>query len=221
MITMHIQGAKELVDYYRDLAANQLPFILARGLTRTAQDAQAAVRRRQESVFILRHKSFVQGGVRIEPATKANPQAVVKDIDAFMNLQEFGGMKIPYKKHLAIPLKGARPTARSLVTMKPSEVMDHGGFIKWKDAAQTEGIMYAITLTRSRGGRLSRALGYGFVKGGTWTRSIMPMYALVKSASMSESPNPRYHFVDTVRQAANENFPRRFGESFQQVMGGK
>lgn len=210
MIRAHIEGAQETVAYYRDLAGNQLPFILALALTRTGQDCQGAVRARQEQVFILRHKAFIQAGVRIEPATKAKPQVVVKDIDLFMGLQEEGGTKVPYGKFLAVPLKGARPTARSLVSILPKDVMARGGFIRGN-------IMYMVTFKRQRAKRLAQSLGRNFMQGAEWDRGILPMYALVPKADVKA----RYGFVLTVTRKAQEVFPQRFGEAFQKTIGGR
>src|SRR4051794_5148248 len=110
-----VNGEQAFANTIDDLALSQVPFALAKSLTKTAQNRQTAVRDAiGDGRFILREPVFIRAGVRIEPATKTNLVARIKDIDAFMQLQETGGQKVSrYGKLLAIPLSGARPTPRT------------------------------------------------------------------------------------------------------------
>lgn len=96
----------------------QLAFALVLTYTRCAQAAQAAVRSKLPQQFTLRN-NFVSQGIKVDPATKADPEAFVYlptdgqySLD-FMIIQETGGTKFPrVGKHLAIPMSVKRKRGR-------------------------------------------------------------------------------------------------------------
>lgn len=85
--TKQIQAMVGAVD------TKQIQFATARALTKTAQAVQQAVRAEMPSRFTLRRQWIVQG-IRITPATKANLTATIYSKDAFMERQEYGGIKM-------------------------------------------------------------------------------------------------------------------------------
>jgi hypothetical protein len=103
-------------------AERQVPFALARALTMTAQDAQADVKAQLPKRFTLRN-NWVSSGIRIKPATKGTPEAIVGSLEPFMERQELGGTKqARAHSRVAVPVnvkrskrdripKGQRPAA--------------------------------------------------------------------------------------------------------------
>ena len=66
-----------------DFAQDQVPFAMSRALTETAKDVQAAVKADLPRKYTLRNR-WVEGGIRIAPATKRAWEAQVgsRDVDA-------------------------------------------------------------------------------------------------------------------------------------------
>jgi hypothetical protein len=91
------------------LAASPSPeAALARALTRTAQDEQGDVRSDLPHRFTIRN-TWVSRGIRITPATKAKPEAIVGSLEPFMARQETGGQKRARSAHhVAVPVKAKR-----------------------------------------------------------------------------------------------------------------
>jgi len=80
----------------------QIPFAMARALTLTAQDCKMALVGHLPDDFTIR-TTWLEQGMRIKSATKANQSAEVGSIDPFMVLQEAGGTKEPKNKAMGIP----------------------------------------------------------------------------------------------------------------------
>jgi hypothetical protein len=201
-----IETRKDLVD----CGSNQAPFAIAKALTLTAKSRQAKVQQGLGSRFILRRASFIKSGVRIEPATKTKLQAVVKDINPFMERQETGGTKLPtHGSMVAVPLSGARPSPRSLISPEnmPAAVMQRGGFIR---TVGGRSIMYAVAFKAGRRKRdkFTKQLGAA-----NWSRKIVPMYVLVHSATV----RPRYEFEKTVTTGIEDEFAQNLEQTFAEA----
>jgi hypothetical protein len=102
----------------------QVPFALARALTMTARDVQVEERADLPKRFTIRTPR-VPKGIRITPATKAKPEAIVGSIDWFMKDQETGGTRRAKGHRIAVP-KAVRRTKRDLVSKanRPTPVRD-------------------------------------------------------------------------------------------------
>jgi hypothetical protein len=184
-----------------DLAVDQVPFALSRTLNKLAVEARDDVRDTVgDGRFILRQPAFIRAGVQAEMSTKADLVAKVKDIDSFMLLQEKGGQKLPHHgRFIAVPLSGARSSPRAMIAEgdMPQAVMASGmGFIK--ENANGVPIMYRTVLKRGRSRKLK---GTGVMAAPDWNRTIIPMYALVPSASVE----PRLGFRPTVLAALSRD----------------
>jgi hypothetical protein len=205
-----VTGIIETRADFADCGSNQMPFAIAKALTMTAKSRQGRVRQGMGSRFILRRAAFIKSGVRIEPATKTKLQAVVKDINPFMERQETGGQKLPtHGSMVAVPLSGARPSPRSLIQPEnmPAAVMQRGGFIRTSGG---KSIMYAVAFKAGRRKRdkFTKQLGAA-----QWSRKIVPMYALVPRAEV----RPRYDFEKTVVTGIEDEFAQNFEQTFAEA----
>ncbi len=90
-ITVH-DDVDRFARHMDDAARRQLPFALARALTWTAKDAQGVVQEELPKRYILRN-NWVKNGIRITPAAKESPMAMVGSLEPFMKRQEEGGTK--------------------------------------------------------------------------------------------------------------------------------
>ena len=205
MITLTITNVQELATALGAIASDQLPYATALALTKTAQAAQQRIRTSELHRFILRRPAWMERNIRVEPATKAKPLAIVKDTYAPMALQESGGVKLPYKQFLAVPLEGARPTLRALPHPLPHEVMAMGGFIRGQ-------VMYLPAYQgKSRNARLGLTR---HAPGRAFSREIIRMYALVARATIK----PAYGFEAAVMQVVQEQFAENFRAAFEQAV---
>jgi len=178
----------------KDIAQNQIPFTTALALTRTAQKAQKVIRQALPERFIIRRKAWALGGIRVEAATKRMLTAVVKDINPYMGLQEIGGTKFPMGKNIAVPLKGARASRRSLISKRnmPRQLLDSGrGFI----------------LHLPKSGREFICTWRGRRKG------LAFMYVLIPRAEIREA----YHFGETVQTTVQRVFESTFAAAWEEV----
>lgn len=119
MLTLRIDAnldkMRAMVDTFRN---DQARFAVAKALTNTAQDVQAAVRADMPNKFTLR-RQWIVNGIRVTPARKNNLTAEVYSRDsAFMWRQESGGAKVPMQaggKHVAVPMPAVRRTKTGMI----------------------------------------------------------------------------------------------------------
>ena len=211
MITLRINNLDQIKAAFSGIRDDQLPYATALALTRTAQDAQKFVQQTTlPQQFVLRSPDWMKLGVRTQMANKQTLQAMVYDLHQFMALQESGGEKLAYKGYIAVPLSGIRPWGgRALIpeNMRPHAVMTAGGFIR-------DGIMYAVVLRPgSRRTKLSKQIK-GITRAASWSRQILPVYALVKEAKVPA----RYEFAKSVADVVNQNFGENFLKAWLQAM---
>lgn len=134
-ITTDIDKMMSMVDQFQP---SQARFAIAKALTNTAQDVQAAVRADMPNRFTLRRQWIVQG-IRVISAKKSDLTATVYSRDsAFMWRQESGGAKIPMQaggKHVAVPMPAVRRTKTGIIPKAelPANLGARGFLIKAKD----------------------------------------------------------------------------------------
>lgn len=139
MITISINADLSRVAAQLDaIGSRQATFAVAKALTATAKNVQAAVREEMPRRFTLRRQWIVQG-IRIIPATKANLTATIYSRDSsFMARQEFGGVKVaqqPGGKHVAVPMPAVRRTKTGIIAKAdlPASLGDRAFVIKAKN----------------------------------------------------------------------------------------
>lgn len=132
-----VHNIQDAVDKLGAYDSTQLRFAAAKTATNVAQAVQARVRDEMPKRFTLR-RTWVQKGIRVQAATKANLTAVVGSIDPFMERQEIGDYKVPMQargKYIAVPTKNVKPAKTSLVAKAdlPSSLGAKGFRIKTAD----------------------------------------------------------------------------------------
>ncbi len=103
IINLTLQGADKTLLLH--LGENNIRFITAKSLTKTAQAVQTKVKEHIKNTFVQRKKSGgFENSIRIKPATKQNLQAEVYTMAGFASLQQTGGINKAKSGRLAIPL---------------------------------------------------------------------------------------------------------------------
>lgn len=123
-------NAKQWRRDFEAIRTKQIPFATAVALTRTARDANEAVRASLTKNFTIRSKGLLRGW-RVEPARKKdwpNVRAGVGSKDGFWLLHETGGTKRAKSGTIAIPTKAVKRTkaGRVVASMRPSPLIEKG-----------------------------------------------------------------------------------------------
>ena len=98
--------------------AKQLPFAIAKGLTQTAKDAQAAVIGELPQKFTVRgnwSKPSNKFGIKVKAATKTKQVAEIGTNADWLALHETAGIKTPKGTNIAIPTSNVRRTKRQII----------------------------------------------------------------------------------------------------------
>lgn len=182
---------------------DQLPFSIARALTRTAIEAQAAVRLAMPSEFTIR-RDWIQRGIQVQGATKSDLRAIVFSRDKFMGRQEYGGEKVPKLggHYVAVPL-AARPNPMMLI---PKELlpanMPQATYVTSRktglSVASREGVKGAAFILHARDGRTylaRRTVG-----------KLQLLYALIDGAHVPKRLNMGPITYQVVRRRFEKNF---------------
>jgi hypothetical protein len=174
-----------------DAARRQVPFAIARALTWTAKDAQGDVQADLPKRFTLRN-NWVKNGIRITPATKASPQAVVGSLEPFMERQETGGAKRSRGGHrVAVPK--TKPTRIIPRAQRPSAIRN-----------------------KPRVFTIKTASGAGIVRRqGKARYPLQLLYWLKRGVQVK----PAFGFKGTTGTTVRDRFGPNFIESLSQAMG--
>lgn len=173
------QATKNLTQ----LAKNQIPFVTAKTLTKTAQAAQQQVRNHINEEFHIRKKSGgFESSIRIKPANKRNLTAEVYSMAAFASLQQTGGTKKAHNSRLAIPIyNNIRDVKRRTTKNSPSAYLAGDAF-KMRTKSGKE-----VIAQRKRGG-------------------LKILYFLRKEADIEK----RFDMIETTTDVVKRQFPMIF-----------
>nr|CRH06154.1 conserved protein of unknown function [Candidatus Magnetococcus massalia] len=168
----------------------QARYATALALTRTAQDAQAEVRRRLPERFTIR-TGWVAKGIRVKAAKKNELEASVRVLDPFMALQEIGGTKRSKAGNaLAVPV-GARPNPKSVT--RPG---------KFPGALLKKSNHFIAPLFNDP---TTHAV---WRRGGRKGRKLKMMYRFVDRVEVK----PRFGFMATVKETVEARFQKNFND---------
>jgi len=184
---------ERVIKAFDNLSTNQIPFALAKALTRTARDGQGDVRAELPKRFTLRN-SWVEKGIRIKPANKALPVAEVGSLEPFMERQETGGVRTPRsRRRIAVPTAGVKRSGRGMIPkgQRPAGLRGKPG----------------VFLMRSKSGG-----GVGIVRRqGRERLPLQFLYWLKAGVTIK----PRFGFKETTGTTVS----RRFGPNFVEALG--
>ncbi|ABK45251.1 conserved hypothetical protein [Magnetococcus marinus MC-1] len=193
---IRVEADTRRVAQAADNLAKQVRYATALALTRTAQDAQAEVRRRLPERFTIR-TGWVAKGIRVKPAKKNDLQASVRVLDPFMALQETGGAKRSQTGDaLGVPV-GARPDPKSVT--RPGKFP--GALLKKPNhfiaPLHDDPSTHAVWRRSGRKGR-----------------KLKMMYRFVDRVEIK----PRFGFMDTVKGVVESRFQKNFNEAITEAM---
>jgi hypothetical protein len=101
MIRLDIKSnIKQFTRHLDQIQKKQVPFATARALTWTAKETQGALQGQMPIIFNVTRKWWLQRqptGIKVKPAKKLDPVAIVYSNAYFARLQEEGGIKQPFK----------------------------------------------------------------------------------------------------------------------------
>jgi hypothetical protein len=200
-LRVDLRGLKQVQAQLGRTHKEEVPFVTAVALTRTAKAAQSeVVTKAQPSAFTLRSPSKMRRGVLIKPATKRDLEARVFDAKPLAEAQEDTGVKRPRHRMIAIPLRGARPTGKEKIYArnwpKALQAMEKAG-----GAFRRGNVIFKVLKRRSRG-RTGR--------GG----KIVPMYYLVDTWKW----RAKYGFKKTATGVANARLVEEFQRAWAQYV---
>lgn len=172
-------------------ATRQAPFAIALSLTRTARDAQEAIREELPGKFHLRN-SWTSRGVRIQRADKQHLEAIVSAPD-YMALQETGGTKTPQNgRHIGIPNREALGDGILRAGKRPRGLLDKPNVFLLVRGGER--------LVAQRMGRKGRKL------------------RILYSLEATQQVAPRFGMFETVRDTVNGRFAMNLDAAFMQAM---
>lgn len=172
-------------------AGREMPFAIAKGLTKTAQDVQAEVIRTLPDKFTLRtgwYKPNTPFGFKITKATKQNMAATVYSRAPWLQLQETGGTKTANGHRVAVPfvsMSGMKPGVQYGVKRTKRDLI--------QKSQKPRNLQKAFIIHGKRGDLLAQRTGRG-------KSSILRiMYALEQQTQIK----PRLFFHQTAQQVVN------------------
>lgn len=193
---------KDVQRYLEALRKDEVPFAIAKALTKTAQDIQSKIIANLPGQFTLRtgwYKPNTPYGFRIQKATKSSLTAKVYTKAPWMQLQETGGIKQTSGKRLAIPFiqkQGSRPgvvfgvkrTKRDLImkSQKPQSLGSKAFIVKGKKG----------DLLATRTGRGKKSI-------------LRILYGLEPKANVKA----RLHMAETAEQVVAQGWRNNFEEA--------
>lgn len=187
---------KDAARHLDRMQRKQLPFAIARALTKLAQEAQKEIQQEIPKRFNVTRKWWLKQqptGIKITPATKQKLESSVYTKAYFAELQEEGGTKRPHKgSRIAVPSDNvkAKKNRRS-------------GAVR--EQASKPKVFYANTDTGKRAMFRRR------------TKKPYPiemLYTFTPTAWVRK----RFKFVETAERVVRQRFKRVFEESLRKAL---
>lgn len=196
-LEMSVQGdVQQMIRHLDRVQRNQVPFVVASSLTRTAQEAQKHIQQAIPNRFNVTKKWWLKQqptGIKITPATKQRWIAEVYTNAYFASLQEDGGTKTPFKgSRIAVPS----------AQVKAAKQRRSGGV---REVAGRPRTFFATTNTGKTGVYRRR------------TKKRYPielLYTFTPTARIER----RFGFVTLAQQSVERHFRRIFMEQLQRAL---
>jgi hypothetical protein len=208
MFSMSIESnIKAFTRGLNSVQRRQVPFATARALTWTAQEVQKAIQGEVPRVFNVTRKWWLKQqptGIKIKPATKAVPVALIYTDAYFAALQEDGGIKYPHKgAGLLVPSarvpKYGRKSGGAAKVLAGKKILRRGG---------KAGGDPIVTLPSGKRGIFRRR--------GKKRLPIELLYSFVDTAAI----HPRLHFKALAAGVVNRSFASQFHKSLARALKG-
>lgn len=212
---------------FQGLRREQLPWTIARALTMTAQDAQAATRDVERRVFKLRN-DWVVRNTKIKPAQKTILRAeVLTDTENretgapdFLSMQQNGGERVPVggRMHRAVPTTYLRKICPGIIPdeMRPKAMLKFaeigGKYVTRRgrlrgQSATSRGMVFF--LQKLPGG--SQAIYGRYIT----DKRAYPMYVLIPEAHLRAI----FPMFPTVEAVVNARFAENFKKAAIETLG--
>lgn len=191
LVIINLEFEDKATKNLSQIAKKQLPFVVAKSLTHTAQEAQKAVRKHIRADFYIRKKSGgFESSIRIKPATKKNLTSEVYTMASFAALQQTGGTKKARDGRLAIPIyDNIKQVKRKTQKNGPSAYLAGDAF-KIRTSSGNE-----VIAKRQQGG-------------------LKILYFLRKEAEVEK----RFDMVEIVTDIAKNNFSGMFNRNLAKIL---
>jgi hypothetical protein len=226
-----ILGAKVNIDgpltAFQDMRREQLPWTIARALTKTAQQGQAAGREMEGRVFKLRNDWTVRN-TKIKAATKNQLAAQVLTDTAnrrsgapdYLVDQQDGGERVPMngRMHRAVPTKYLRKMCPGVIPdeLRPRAMLQYAelqgkrrtrkGGLRGQSAA-IRGMVFFLQKLHSG--------AYSIMGRYMTERTAYPMYILITEAHL----RGRFPLEKTVVDICEKYFPENFKSAAIETIG--
>lgn len=235
MENMFNVDATELVRKLGWMSERQIPFVIAKALTVSAEEARLEVGIETRRNFHL-HSEFIPRNVRKEPAlksdvkTKGYGEAAVltgRALDGWMGLQEYGGLKLPHSSGQHPNDKGTALTQRGKELSDLNYLTNSGKIRARWEPGNVLGFQKTKTATRAANGKgggrtaifMTRSTTSGqkmiVYRAGRARLPLKVLYVFTKEASIS----PAWHFDEAVQRRINKCFHKNFVLEYRRALG--
>jgi hypothetical protein len=196
---------KQLTRHLDKIQKKQVPFATARALTWTVKEMQADISRQIPDIFNTTRKWWLAQqptGIKITPAKKTELVAAVYCRAPFLHLQEYGGIKIPFRgRGLLVPSplvpKYGRKAGGAIKVLNGKKILRAGG------TAGGDPVVHAPSGTRGV-----------FRRKGKARLPIERLYAYTPNAHIL----PRFGFRRMAAHKARQRFAANFNKSLAMAL---
>lgn len=245
-LSVKLEGVGKAIADLKDFQSRQLPFVLAKSLTDTAKDAQAAVQASLTEVsrFELRN-NWTRQGIRIKPAVKtAAGGRIEADVhtdlsrngsDDYLARQEEDYTRVPVGGHqyLCVPTDTLRRMAGGKNALIPDDLRP-SNLLRYADGkfkyAVTKGKMKGALRSVSRASPIRGMVFFTDSNGvplktrsgarGIWGRTVgdpRQAYLLYVMVRQTRSVRRRFFMEEIVTDSAEQNFAKNWEKNWNDL----